>query len=277
MLRPNLHDEIALLDRVARGLHLLEHVPHRLFAVGVLARLHRFLEHRRMRVLRRRDEDGVDVLHRQQLVGMLHGLRRATVVLRRPRGGALAIVLPEIAHRHGLDVVLVFELRRHRVKSAAAVADADVPERDAVVRAQDAVVRQGGRGNRGARDHPGSLNERSAIDLLVVRVLHVRLSIRQKVSQIWCRVRASARASRRSGGIARGVGSRGAKRSKHDSDTEPELPLVDPFAPEILHAGDRHEVFAVADVVVRIGEMRRVGEIVRLEVWRQALRRLKGL
>src|SRR5882672_542987 len=53
--------------------------------------------------------------------------------------------------------------------------------------------------------------------------------------------------------------------SKHDSDTEPELPLVDPFAAEILHAGDRHEVFAVADVVVGSGQVRRVGEIVRLE------------
>src|SRR5262245_60604306 len=50
-------------------------------------------------------------------------------------------------------------------------------------------------------------------------------------------------------------------RSEHDSDSEPELPLVDPFAPETLHAGDRHEVFTVADVVVRIGQMRRVGEI----------------
>src|SRR3954447_4160017 len=52
---------------------------------------------------------------------------------------------------------------------------------------------------------------------------------------------------------------------ENDPDPEPELPLVDPFAPEILHAGDRHEVFAVADEVVGIGEMRRVGEIVRLE------------
>src|SRR5262249_25578312 len=85
----------------------------------------------------------------------------------------LAIVPPQIAHRHGLDVVLVFEPRRHLVKSAAPVADADVPQRDAVVRAQDAVVRQGRRGNRGARDHSGSLNERSAIDLLLVRIPRV--------------------------------------------------------------------------------------------------------
>src|SRR5215203_3774591 len=53
--------------------------------------------------------------------------------------------------------------------------------------------------------------------------------------------------------------------SKHESDANPELPLIDPFAPEILDAGDRHEVFAVANVVVGIGEMWRVGEIVRLE------------
>ena len=31
--------------------------------------------------------------------------------------------------------------------------------------------------NRGARDHPDSLNERSTIDPLVVRVLHVRLDL----------------------------------------------------------------------------------------------------
>ena len=44
MLRADLDDEVALLDGVARGLHLLEHVAHRLFAVGVLARLHRRLQ-----------------------------------------------------------------------------------------------------------------------------------------------------------------------------------------------------------------------------------------
>src|SRR4051812_19546624 len=35
-----------------------------------------------------------------------------------------------------------------------------------------------------------------------------------------------------------------------EPETQPELPLVDAFPREILHAGDRHEVRAVADVVV---------------------------
>src|SRR6185436_8527617 len=61
------------------------------------------------------------------------------------------------------------------------------------------------------------------------------------------------------------IPSSGDTKLKHDADTEPELALIDPFAPETIHAGDRHEVFAVADVVVRIGQMRRVGEIVRLQ------------
>ena len=49
-----------------------------------------------------------------------------------------------------------------------------------------------------------------------------------------------------------------------EAETQPELPLVDPFPGEILHAGDRHEVLAVADVVVGDPEVRRVREVERL-------------
>src|SRR5262249_8172754 len=45
------------------------------------------------------------------------------------------------------------------------------------------------------------------------------------------------------------------------SETQPELPLIDPLAGEVCHAGDRHEVLSVGDVVVRYIEMGRVREV----------------
>ena len=52
---------------------------------------------------------------------------------------------------------------------------------------------------------------------------------------------------------------------KDDTEAEPELALVDPLAAEVLHAGNRHEVLAVADVVVRRREVGMVREIERLQ------------
>ena len=49
-----------------------------------------------------------------------------------------------------------------------------------------------------------------------------------------------------------------------DAETQPELPLVDAFPCEILHASDRHEVRAIADVVVGDSEVRMVREVERL-------------
>src|SRR5204862_1576624 len=50
---------------------------------------------------------------------------------------------------------------------------------------------------------------------------------------------------------------------EHDPQTEPELAFVDTLASEILHAGNRHEILAIADVVVRDREVRRVREVER--------------
>src|SRR5215203_3331009 len=52
--------------------------------------------------------------------------------------------------------------------------------------------------------------------------------------------------------------------SEHHAETEPELALVYPFASEILHLGDGHEVLAVTDVVVRIRQVGCVREVERL-------------
>jgi hypothetical protein len=50
-----------------------------------------------------------------------------------------------------------------------------------------------------------------------------------------------------------------------DAETQPELPFIDPLAPEILHAGNRHEIRAIPDEVVRRREVGRVCEIERLQ------------
>src|SRR3982751_2472562 len=58
--------------------------------------------------------------------------------------------------------------------------------------------------------------------------------------------------------------SRSTAHLKHDPQPHAELPLVDSLAAEVLDARDRHEVFAITDVVVRSGEVRRIREVERL-------------
>src|SRR4029077_5978361 len=72
---------------------------------------------------------------------------------------------PQIAHRRHLDVVLVLELRRDPVQLAAAVANPDVAERDAIVGAEDAAVGKRRRRHGSAHRHLRALTqERTAID-----------------------------------------------------------------------------------------------------------------
>ena len=159
VLRAHLHDEATLPDGVARGFHVLQHVPHRLFAIGVFPSLDRRFQQQRVRVLRRRNQHGIDILEGEQLPGMLHRMRRAAVLACGARRGSLAIVLPEIADRDGLDAVLPLEPRGHHLQLAAAVADADMAESDPIVGAGDAAVGQGARGECRSGDHSDGLEE----------------------------------------------------------------------------------------------------------------------
>jgi Oxidoreductase family, NAD-binding Rossmann fold len=137
-------------------------LPIRLLAVRVLAGFDRHLQQRRMRMLRRGDEHGIDVLQGQQLLGVGAGPRGATV--RRPRrvDGLVAVDRPQIAHGGHLHVVLIFQLRYDRVEAAAAIADAEMSQRDAVVGAKNPPVRQRRRRDGRPRCHSGALAQEFA-------------------------------------------------------------------------------------------------------------------
>ena len=91
-------------------------------------------------MLGRRNHHSIDVLQREQLIEILNGARSTAEVALAVGRRALSIPFPEIADCDGLDVVLVLQTGGHHVQPAAAVADPDVAERDAIVRAEDAIV-----------------------------------------------------------------------------------------------------------------------------------------
>ncbi len=86
------------------------------------------------------DDDGVYVFLSEEVVHVLKCSRRAAIDRLRAGGGLLAIHLPEIADRGHLDVLLIFELGRDPRQLRAAVADADVAQENAIVRALDASI-----------------------------------------------------------------------------------------------------------------------------------------
>ena len=120
-----------------------------------------------MRVLRRRDQHRIDLFERQQLFQMLKRAGRMAVVPLAVGDRPVAIAGPEVAHGHCLHVVLVLQAGGHHVQPAATVADADVAQPDPIVGTEDAAVRQGARGDRGAGDHAGG-EKCSAVELRVV-------------------------------------------------------------------------------------------------------------
>src|SRR5262249_24779827 len=111
MLRADLHDAVALEDRVAGSFGFFEHVGEGLLGVGVLAGLDDLREDRRVLEIASRDEDSVDIFERQQIIEVLERARRTPIDFLRSGGGLLAMDFPEIADGGHLDVLLVLKLR----------------------------------------------------------------------------------------------------------------------------------------------------------------------
>ena len=115
----------------------------------------------------RGDEDRVHVLERQQVFHVFEVARRPSVIVFVCGHGPLAVHLPEVAHRGHLDVVRFLQAGRDPVELSPAVANADMAERDALVRAEDAAVRKRGGADGGARCKPrGLVQELSPIDFV---------------------------------------------------------------------------------------------------------------
>jgi hypothetical protein len=89
------------------------------------------------------DEDGVHILEVEKVLAVLERAGRT----REHRLGffhcALPVYLPQIADRGDFDLVTAFQIRCDGCQFAAAVADANVAEGDAIVRADDAAVGEG--------------------------------------------------------------------------------------------------------------------------------------
>ena len=79
-------------------------------------------------MLRRGDNNRVDVFARQHFVHIHERPRRATVGLGARGDGAFAVDFPEITDRCGLNIQLVFQMRKDEFQAAPAVSDADVAE-----------------------------------------------------------------------------------------------------------------------------------------------------
>ena len=168
VLRAHLDDQVSLERGVARGLRFLEHVAHGLFHVGILAGLSRQFQNGRVRVLGRGNQDRVNVLERQQVLQVFELARRPPVILLVSRRSLLAVDRPQVAHGRHLDVVLVLEPPGDPVELGAAIADPDVPERNAVVRAYDPAVGKGGaaQDSGASGDRRALIQKRSPIDFL---------------------------------------------------------------------------------------------------------------
>ena len=128
MLRPDLHDQFARQNGIARCLGLLQIVGHGLLAIGVLAGFGGHPEMRRVLEIGGGDDDRIHVFGRQQIVQVLKGEGRPAVFVRGGLGRSLAIHVPQIADGDHFDVVTRFESGHNRRKFAAAIADTDVTE-----------------------------------------------------------------------------------------------------------------------------------------------------
>ena len=175
MLCSDLHDAIALQNRVARFLHFREHVAHGLFDVSVFAGFHCHFQNRRVRMFRSRNQHGVYVLQSQHVLEIFERTRSAAVIFRVRRGGLFAIVLPQIAHYGHLRVVARFQLRGDPIQITTAAARANVRQRDAIVRAHNSAVRKGrARQSSAGREQCGGLRQKfSAVDGCCCVVAHV--------------------------------------------------------------------------------------------------------
>src|SRR5208283_872015 len=169
MLRANLDDEVAGMHGVAGGFGFREDVAHGLFDVNVLAGFSGELQKRRVGMIGSGDDNGVDVLLSENLFGSGEGARGAAILLGGDSASGFAIDRPKVADSGELDVVVPVQLGGDFGQIAAAAANADMAERDAVVGADNTGIGQRGAAEGGSSGQCGGgfVDERAAVHAIV--------------------------------------------------------------------------------------------------------------
>jgi hypothetical protein len=150
MLRAHLHDAIAGEDRIPCGFDFGQHIAHGLFHVNILVRIHGALQDGRMRMFGRGNQNRVDIWQPEDVFEVLERSWRAAIVLFVSGTRGFAIDGPEIADGGHFDVVRFVQDRSNLAKIPAAAPEADVPERNSVIGAKNAVIGQSRGGKRGS-------------------------------------------------------------------------------------------------------------------------------
>ena len=104
-LGPMLHDPVVLLGGVHQQPALAEDMTRGFLEIDVLARLHCSDCNWRMPVMRRRHDNGVDLLVVQDLAEVLDELRRVASILVDGLPGPFGICLVDVANRCDADIV----------------------------------------------------------------------------------------------------------------------------------------------------------------------------
>ncbi len=129
-------------------------------------------------MLGRGNHHPVNIFERQQILRMLEGTGCFAIIFLIVGHSPLEIVSPHITYSRDLDVFLVFEVSHNPIKLRTAIADADVAERDPIVRPNNPRVGKRcaahGRTSRGNRR--ALLKEFSPVKLAVGTV-HSYLSV----------------------------------------------------------------------------------------------------
>src|SRR4051812_31701927 len=129
-------------------------------------------------MLGRGDDDGVEGLQLQELLGNEKGAWCGAVCFLIGSDSALSVNGPEVADSGHLNVLRLAQLRDHAIELRAGAADADVPDGDAVVGAGDAAVgERAGTGRRRSGREQGALLEKFAATDLIFRWAHVVLAL----------------------------------------------------------------------------------------------------
>src|SRR5215470_1679113 len=88
-----------------------------------------------------RYQHAVDILHREQFFRVRQGARRSAVVARVGGYGLFTISFPQIADGGHLDAMAGLQLGHDQLEIPTTISDANMTERNAVVRANDVFVR----------------------------------------------------------------------------------------------------------------------------------------
>src|SRR5262245_44232289 len=161
-LRADLHDAVRGLCRLIKPLGLLDGASHGLFAINVLAGLHRLDGDRRVPVVRRGDDHGVDVLAGDHFAVIERGQFGLAELL-----GIVQPFAVNVANSDHLRGARGFaELYRPPHHAGASPPEPDAADVDAVVRAQNPRVDVGVVDRRGAGGGYAGFDEVSACGLL---------------------------------------------------------------------------------------------------------------